>query len=82
MKRTRIKAVQDCLSRAECILQDCSEPMVRRGLCSHHYSQFDYQRRSKEAAEDKEKFEQKMVREGLVLEAYQQRSWRKSNPFL
>lgn len=81
MKRTRIKAVQQSLARNECILPDCDRPLARRGLCKHHYGQFDYQRRLKKTAEARSDFELAMIHEGLVLEVYQQRALRRSNPF-
>ncbi|MCG8651655.1 MAG: hypothetical protein MI861_17575, partial [Pirellulales bacterium] len=62
-------------------MPDCREPMDRRGLCRQHYGQFYYERKSRQTEEEKKAFEQKMIYEGLVLDAYAQRVRRRSNPF-
>ena len=62
-------------------MPECNRDMDRRGLCSHHYGQYYYELKNKKSEEEKQAFEQKMLYEGLVLDAYAQRTRRRSNPF-
>ena len=81
IKRTRLKAVRDCLAKGQCVLPECDRPLDRRGLCSQHYGQFYYALKRKGSAEERDAFEQEMIRQGLVLDPYQQRTGRNLSPF-
>ena len=62
MKRTRKKAVEECLSKGQCVVPECNRDMDRRGLCSHHYGQYYYELKNKQSEEEKQAFEQKMLK--------------------
>ena len=82
MKRTRIKDVETSLAAGQCIHPDCNEPLDRRGCCQKHYGQFHEAISAKKDDAEKLAFEELMIREGLVLAPYEQRTKRTNNPFL
>lgn len=81
VKRTRQKEIEQCLADGVCIVPGCGEPMHGRGVCRTHLTQFNSGIRRRKSDEEKAEFEQQMIREGLVLDSYEQRTLRTRNPF-
>ncbi|MFG0261000.1 MAG: hypothetical protein ACF788_01220 [Novipirellula sp. JB048] len=81
MKRTRIKEIEAAVASGTCIVPDCKEPMIGRGLCKTHLNQFNSGIRRRKTDEEKADFEAQMIREGMVLDSYEQRTLRTTNPF-
>ncbi|MGB7323508.1 MAG: hypothetical protein WBD31_01460 [Rubripirellula sp.] len=81
VKRTRQKEIESAIAAKVCIVPGCDEPMHGRGCCKKHLNQFNSGIRRRKSDDEKADFEQQMIREGMVLDSYEQRTLRTSNPF-
>jgi hypothetical protein len=66
------KRVADKIARRECLVPDCTEEMVVRGLCRSHYDAAEQTINQQPDPQSRARAAERLVTQGLILEAWQQ----------
>jgi hypothetical protein len=81
MKRKNVGKLQQRIENGQCIMDACESRCVSRGLCDRHRQQYYAALRQQDGDAARVEFEQKMIREGLILVDGEQQKWSSTNPF-
>lgn len=81
MKRKNIGKLRQRVENGLCIIDGCDSHCVSRGLCDKHRQQYYAALRQQDTDADRVEFEQRMVREGMILADREQQKWTTKNPF-
>lgn len=81
-KKRKIEAPKEAkLRNGLCMHEGCQRPMDSRGCCSHHINLFWSRMRSLRTEAERRIFEQKCIKEGLILDVGEVRKYRRNDPF-
>jgi len=81
MKRPNEKRLKEQLNANKCILDSCGASIKSRGLCDAHLAKFYYAIRGKSDGPERIEFEQRCIKQGLILAPGEQSRWKTTNPF-
>lgn len=82
VKRSLQQKVEQRACAGICIIDNCGEPMTKRGLCARHRNKY-YNTLRGLTAEQQISFEENCIRDGLILPVQAMRKYRQNddNPF-
>ncbi|HMP78509.1 MAG TPA: hypothetical protein PKD54_03575 [Pirellulaceae bacterium] len=81
LKRGVRKAVAERVRAGKCLIDGCDRTPVQRGLCTKHVQQFYARRRAQGDEAARLRFENKCIREGLILRPGEQERLTATDPF-
>ena len=81
VKRVLKKEVEAKVKSGICLIEGCNNPAIQRGLCKGHIQMFYHKRRSMASDSARLRFENELIRKGLIPRPGEQAKISAGDPF-